>query len=54
MTTRTKTRVIAIRYRGFVAPFIRFRPIKIGHTRLYTVGPLAIFIHPATHEGHRA
>lgn len=32
-------------YRGFrIRPFIRLRPIMIGSTRLYTLGPLGLFI----------
>lgn len=36
-----------IAYRGWnMRPFIRRHPIRIGRTRLYTIGPAAIFISP--------
>lgn len=36
---------VSIAYRGFkIRPFIRLRPIGIGSTRLYTLGPLGLFI----------
>lgn len=36
---------LAFAYRGFrMRPFIRFKPIGIGSTRLYTIGPLGLFI----------
>ena len=34
-----------IRYRGFnIQPFFRWGSIRIGNTRLYAIGPIAIFI----------
>ncbi|HEY8590125.1 MAG TPA: hypothetical protein VIL55_11295 [Naasia sp.] len=40
---------VKLRYRGFrIRPFLRFRPIHIGSTRLYTLGPVAVFIDPPT------
>lgn len=34
-----------IRYRGFnIKPFLRWKAIRIGNTRLYTIGPVAIFV----------
>lgn len=38
---------VSVAYRGFTArPLIRVTPITMGSTRLFTLGPLAIFIHP--------
>lgn len=37
---------LSIAYRGFtIRRFIRLTPIRMGATRLYTLGPLAVFIH---------
>lgn len=37
---------ISITYRGFtIRPFVRLTPIMMGRTRLYTLGPLAVFVH---------
>lgn len=36
---------LSIAYRGFtIRPFIRLTPIRMGGTRLYTLGPLAVFV----------
>lgn len=36
-----------IEYRGFkIRPFVRLSPIRIGRTRLYCIGPVALFIGP--------
>lgn len=36
---------ISLAYRGFkIRPFVRWKPIKIGSTRLYCYGPLGLFI----------
>lgn len=36
----------SIAYRGFrIRPFFRMAPIIMGRTRLYTLGPLAVFVH---------
>lgn len=36
---------VSIAYRGFaIRPFIRLTPIRMGDTRLYTLGPLAVFV----------
>lgn len=38
-------RRVSIAYRGFTtAPFVRRRPIRIGSTRLYCLGPIALFV----------
>lgn len=37
---------ISIAYRGFrIRPFLRFRPMWIGSTRLFRLGPLGLFLH---------
>lgn len=41
------------RYRGFIRrPFIKFRPLRIGSTRLFEWGPLALFVTPACKQCH--
>lgn len=36
---------IMLAYRGFnIPPFIRWKPINIGSTRLYCIGPLGLFV----------
>lgn len=38
-------RWVTLAYRGFsIRPFISLKPIGIGSTRLYTLGPLGLFI----------
>ena len=36
---------ISLAYRGFkIRPFIRVKPIRIGSTNLYTIGPIGLFM----------
>lgn len=41
------------RYRGWNSrPFIRFHILRIGATRLFNVGPIALFVTPACKQCH--
>lgn len=40
---------ISLAWRGFtIRPFIRRQPIMVGSTRLYVIGPIALFVGPAS------
>lgn len=43
-------RRISLAYRGFkIRPFVRRKPIRIGSTRLFCLGPLGLFVRAARH-----